>query len=1182
MEQTVTNQPQTNPSDNFDTWLQDKVKEPQADNFDEWLQSKTANDTINTTITNKVAMKGEPDDTYIGNVTNFFKDLAYQSDELKANVYKGIVKGVVTNPLKFVADVTGHPDMKEYLNDANGTLDKYIKSTSKISEIGETVGQVVGAVEATGGFALASIPARISQGFAVDLLAFDEKSGNIADVFDKYDIHLGGIIDTLKSNDSDTAVEARLRNAFANLPVAGAMEAIVGGLVYGRGLVKDKNIELSGTDAENMSTIMSTLKEEGNTLSQNVKQIPIEEQPVITKAQINEGQALYDRATEMIKDVPDNYDELLAKGITTIKTDKPLVDATVNLKQPLNAEKITPTNANTLAQATQGIEADASFISHQDLLKKADSDLKTKLGQDGYELVNDLTATASNVENLSLKVTQARVVVGNLAQKYQEALIVAQKEGGAESTMRAMLALDNLVSTSKILKNTTSTIAKAMSAMRINTEDSHLFNSLKIMDNIDTDYSMSLLRDAMSKGDNEAVMKLMDNFSDTTKKLKDHVDDYKEGFYTKLTNVLSETVVAGMLSAPSTLAMNVIGGTYLKHQKMMEETLQYAIGRFSKNADRMKDREFRYLMSTHIGSNFNDIKLVGRNLIAWGKSGFKDEVMDEAILARFIQDQEFGHIYTSSQYIRGIEVGNQASLFNTSINTFGKLARSPYKIIGAIDDYYKRGAFRSELSRVGNRLADARNVPDSDYIKFMDKFIKVNTELHLLRNNGHKPTTAFLKQNKDYIGTGDGLFKYADEARDHANYMTFQSELKGSKLINAVGKGVNFLNSDGLLRILVPFKLSPINMLRRSISDATVPISPSIYKDIFVTGGLKKDIALSKLAYSSSVLFGIGALVTSGNMTGTFSKEERQAMSSAGIPELSYRVGDKWFEYKQLEPLATIAGVITDVYRIQQNFWARKDDIDFKDLEAIEDEANRVLSEVGMSIVNNIVSKTYAKSLSDTLDVVNGNQSKVNYLGNLASSIVPMSSLANFIGREFGDGYRKEASTFSEKLLSKYRGTLDRDALDAYGRPIKEVQYSPFLTKESEANNPNNKGALEVARLGINLQKMDDTVSYQGIKVKLKPEEYWQMRRNLDTKFGLSDKLNTIVSSDGYKAQSDYVKSQMLSNVISQIKLGASQSILTDTRVTNKLQEGASKLVKQSKETAPRPTYNTMILGEGK
>ena len=1233
------------------SYAQSKLNETGDTDFDplEYANTKLNEEVVKNSITNKVAVKGEPTTDYIDNVVKFMQELSYNTlddldssnaiDKADAEVEqteatKGLAKGsikAVTSTAKFFSELTGHVDSKEWLDDTDAYLDKMFNTTSNIGEVSETIGRLGVGIWATGGLNVATVPARMAQGFAIDLLAFEGKSGNIADVFDEHNVKLGGITEALKTDMSDSELESRVKNAIGGALIGGTLESVVSAFKYGKTLVQSKGIELQGKeDAEVINIILGELKDETKRVNTLKTSIIAEEQPVITKAQFNEGEALYNRATEMIKDVPDNFDELASRGSSVIDSsvrqseadnivrlaDKGLldidslnntplynsldeatkkqldtslgseeffnvmeniqstlakdVDVTLNLKQPLNAEKITPSNAETLAKATQGIEADADFITHKDLLKKADKDLKAKLGTDGYELVKDLTETAEGVTDLSLKVTQARVVVGNLAEKYQTAIKVANKEGSAESYVRAMLALDNLVMVSKTLKNTTSSIAKAMSAMRINTENSQLFNSLKIMDNIDTDYSMSLLREAMSKGDNEAIIKLMENFSDTTKKLKDHVDNYQDGMFTKIGNVLSETVVAGMLSAPSTLAVNVIGNFYVKHQRVLQDSLQFLSGQVLRGSDRMKAREFRYLMQSQLLSNFNDIKLVGKNVKEWAKSGFKDETFDEAVLARYVQDQEFQHKYVSSQYIRGMEVGNTSSLFNTMINTTGKVARSPYRVIGAIDDYYKRGAFRSELVRVGSRLAEARKIPDADYTKFMDKFIRVNTELHILRNNNHKPTTTWLKTNKDYIGTGTGLHKYADEARDHANYMTFQTELKG-----VIGKGVDFLNSDGFLRVLVPFKLTPINMLKMSISTAFTPLKRELYKDIFSVGGVKRDIAIAKLAYSSSVLLGVGSLIQSGNMTGSFKKEERTAMQSAGIPEYSYRVGDRWFEYKQLEPIATIAGVMTDIYRLQHDLMLRAGDIETTDLDT---EAYTVISDLGMSIVNNIVNKTYAKSLADTLAVINGDTSLVDYGGNLISSTVPMSSLANFIGRNFGDGYKKESSEFSEKLFSKYRVFLDRDALDAYGRPIKEIEYTPFLTKASNFDRPENVGALEVARLGINIHKMPKTVTYQGIPVKLEPEEYWTMRRNLDTKFQLADKLTEVVSSEEYRSQSDFIKKQILSNLINQVKLGASQTILTDSRVLGELQKGSSKVLKQATETEPQSTYNTMIL----
>lgn len=1404
-----------------DEWLNTKL-DSEDENSDVWLNNKLNEEDVQQAITNKVATISEPDTSYIKKVDKFLQDMSYYSNEIKTGAYRGGALAI-TSTAKFVADVTGSTDSKEWLDDADGYLNKLLDTSSQVGEVSETVGRVGVGLFATGGLGVSTIPARMAQGFAIDLLAFEGKSGNIADVFDEYDIPLGGVVDALKTDMSDTELESRLKNAFGGALVGGALETVVAGFRFGKDLIKSNSIKLEGDDAKVISTVINTMKEEANNLNTLKKDLKIDETASLTKAQFNEGEVIFNRATEMIKDIPDNFDELVSKGQTAIKTDvfkiptklegeagvpyaervlkennistidekkfwdiksnsntteealskfdkymkskefrtpedyktidfqyhgtsneittlkngnvtdtniygdgfyttnkaeiassytkkgsgttptvykveeiKPInnldldstkidnnifnfeslgvgitkddsirgaidkfrnesglpkyevtdtidsiqqayskqgfnswshkggeatnsaghnvkiyfnpkedikitkvtpeeikanteafnkarnaiktnkttIDATLNLKQPLNTEKITPTNAETLAKATQDIEADATFESHKDLLKRADKDLQNKLGQEGYDLVKDLTDTADVVSNLSLKVTQARVVVGNLTDKYQQALEVAKKENTSESMVRAMLSLDNLVMVSRTLKNTTSSVAKAMSAMRINTESSNLFNSLKILDNIDSDYSMSLLRDAFSKNNADEVFKIMENFSDASKKMKDHIDNYQDGAFKKVGNVLSEGMIASMLSSASTLAINVVGNSFVKHQRLLQDTLQFIYGQAMKSSDRMKAREFRYLMGANIIPNGKTVSIIGKNISDWAKSGFKDETFDEAVLARYVQDQEHQHKYISSQYIRGLETGNVNSTVNNMINTYGKLARSPYKVIGAIDDYYKREAFRSELIRVGSRLADARGIPDEMYNEFIDKFIRVNTELHILRNNGHKPTTSWIKANKNYIGTGEGLFKFADEARDHANYMTFQTELKG-----AVGNVVDALNSDGFLRILIPFKTSPINMLKMSASQALTPLKKQIYKDI-ASGGVKRDIALAKLTYSSSVLTGLGFLISSGNVTGSFSQEERTAMSSAGIPEFSYRVGNTWYEYKQLEPIATILGVMTDLYKVQQGFMLRKDDlVDEPSINDFADEIGTILGDIGMSIVNNIVNKTYAKSLSDTMSLMNGDGNLVDYSGNLLSSVVPFSSMATFIGRNFGDGYKKESSEFSEKLLGKYRVFLERDALDAYGRKIDEVKYTPVLTKKSIIDTYENRGALEVARLGINVHKMSKIISYQGIPIKLKPEEYHAMRRSLHEDFKLSDRMNNLVDSNSYKNATDYAKKEILTSLINQIKVGASTKILANPKVSEDLQKGVKKVVKEVTTAEPKKDYNNFVIG---
>jgi len=50
------------------------------------------------------------------------------------------------------------------------------------------------------------------------------------------------------------------------------------------------------------------------------------------------------------------------------------------------------------------------------------------------------------------------------------------------------------------------------------------------------------------------------------------------------------------------------------------------------------------------------------------------------------------------------------------------------------------------------------------------------------------------------------------------------------------------------------------------------------------------------------------------NVTGSYPKDaaKRNAMIAAGIPEYSIKIGDTYYSYARVEPLATIMGVTVD------------------------------------------------------------------------------------------------------------------------------------------------------------------------------------------------------------------------------------------------------------------------------
>ena len=847
------------------------------------------------------------------------------------------------------------------------------------------------------------------------------------------------------------------------------------------------------------------------------------------------------------------------------------VKSEVDMKQPLNAEKLAD-GSESFAKATEGVESDFTVLTHAETIKRVDDALRIKIGDESYDLMDDMMKTSTKLENITTDLGQARVIVGTLAKALDDSIKVAQKDNSVSSMIIVLQNMKNLNTSASILKNTQSQIAQAMSSMRISTANSEMMGTLKLLDAIDPENAMLRLEQSIGKGDIEDLTKFMDDLSDTTKGLKEKIENVQDSWYKKITNALSEGVVAGMLSAPTTTAVNVIGNSFVKHQAMMQDTLQFVYGQTFRASDRMALREYKLLMQASVGQNIYDMGKIMKNMGKWGKSGFKDEVFDDAVLIKFKQDQDFAHKYIDSKYLRGKEAGANGA-FNNAINVTGKIARSPYNIIGYVDDYYKRGAFRTELVRQGSRLARAKGIPADKYNEFMNKFIQANTELRMMTNANKTPNKVWLSNNQEYVGTGIGITKYTDQATEFANIQTFQKDL-GDGL---VGKSVKMMNSDGLLRILVPFKMTPINILKKSASIATDPIRVSLYKDI-AKGGIKRDIAMAKITTSVAIMTGLASMATSGHMTGTFTDKERQAMASAGIPELSYRIGDKWYEYKQIEPLATIAGVMTDMYKLTTNLSYRLEDAELTD--TLQEEYKSVMADLALSLVHNITDKAYTKSLADSLQLVTGEADLVDYSGKLISSATPMSSLTNYIGRVTNDGFKKEAVTFMEKVKSKYRWALERDALDAYGRPMSDVQYLFGVTiKSKDANAPEDKGSREVARLGIELKKLPKTVSHMGFPAHLTPEQHWKMRRSLDTKFNLADRLNTRVESAGYRNANDDIRLRMLKKTISKVQTSAMKYIKIDLEVQTKIKKQA-ELVKADvkRKKGSRTTYNSLVI----
>jgi hypothetical protein len=104
-------------------------------------------------------------------------------------------------------------------------------------------------------------------------------------------------------------------------------------------------------------------------------------------------------------------------------------------------------------------------------------------------------------------------------------------------------------------------------------------------------------------------------------------------------------------------------------------------------------------------------------------------------------------------------------------------------------------------------------------------------------------------------------------------------------------------------------------------------------------------------------------LVGSNQITGSYPKDadKRNAMIAAGLPEYSVKIGDTWYSYARVEPLATVMGSTVDGINAVKNYYDKNpNDRKGKDL---------ALDVIG-GITKNIASKTFLEGISGVLQAI--------------------------------------------------------------------------------------------------------------------------------------------------------------------------------------------------------------------
>jgi hypothetical protein len=273
----------------------------------------------------------------------------------------------------------------------------------------------------------------------------------------------------------------------------------------------------------------------------------------------------------------------------------------------------------------------------------------------------------------------------------------------------------------------------------------------------------------------------------------------------------------------------------------------------------------------------------------------------------------------------------------------GKGVRYPGKIGVGTDEFFKSIFRKMEYNAQAYRLASS------------GKYGEFDSVYNALRNVNTKTTSANIKEQllsiPDLASLPDALrLKLVEDVQNFAKSATFQADL------GKFGQSIlRFRANHPEMAWVIPFVKTPINIMKDALSYTPLGI---------FSKSLPNDVKLARTAIGVGIATGLSQLVGSNQITGSYPKDadKRNAMIAAGLPEYSMKIGNTWYSYARVEPLATIMGTVVDGTNALITY-NRKSNTDTKK------EKELILDVVG-GITKNIASKTFLEGISGVMQAI--------------------------------------------------------------------------------------------------------------------------------------------------------------------------------------------------------------------
>jgi hypothetical protein len=452
----------------------------------------------------------------------------------------------------------------------------------------------------------------------------------------------------------------------------------------------------------------------------------------------------------------------------------------------------------------------------------------------------------------------------------------------------------------------------------------------------------------------------------------------------------------------------------------------------------------------------------------------------------------------------------------------GEVVRVPSRVSVGTDEFFKAIFRRMEYNAQAYRIASSGKYGDTETV--YNALRNIDTKDLNWRDNILKaPELASLPDA--------ARAQLIDDVREFAKKATFQADL--GKFGNRI---LAFRANHPEFAPVIPFIKTPINIMKDAIS--YTPLG-------FASKTMPTDVKIARTAIGMGITGALALQVAEGKVTGSYPKEsdKRNAMIAAGIPEYSLRIGDRWYSYARIEPLATVMGTAVDGINAVNRYMA---DPKYDD-KAVSKARTKLVVDVVGGITTNIASKTFLEGISGVLQAMhNPERYGGSFINSFAGLLVP-----SFVAApaRAADPYARVVTGFGEAVQARVPDF-------GLGLPIPSRQELPVQSKLFGGARENPSYGLaaftglqtspaqrtlvqeEVARTKVDYDLPEK--SLRGVELNGVDQAKYQ---DLSSRYA-DMILPGLISSQGYQNAPDTMKKVILEKGLSKARQAATNLLL--------------------------------------